>query len=240
MKRPAQHHDGNPQPRSEGGWRMTSWTRRGVLRVARWTLHFLLRFPGQVAVAAFTLPWVLLASSSPSHSLWASGIELYVLAVVACALMCAVAEQGVRTRAWTAVTVTYVAIVNFIAADFAYLYWSLSGAAPASFSEPLTKAGASYFAWATMTTTGFGDVVPHSETARLATTVQMALTFLLVSFGLALLAGAAPHSRTDTKQAAATGVSPARAMLPPTCECDGRSESDRAQQDCGRQWPDRG
>lgn len=172
---------------------MRLWIDRAARRLAEWVLRLTGRFPVHTAVAAFALPWGLLASSSRSRMLWTPAVDVYIFACGAGSLICVVAVRGQRKGSWASLMLTFGAFVNFIVADFAYWYWSLSAAQPSSFSEPLTKTDASYFAWATTTTTGFGDVVPLSEPARLATTVQMVLTFVLVGVGLGLLIGAAPR-----------------------------------------------
>jgi voltage-gated potassium channel Kch len=53
---------------------------------------------------------------------------------------------------------------------------------PAAFNHPLSGADAIYFSVTTLTTVGFGDLVPVSRAARLAVAGQML-------FDLVLLAG---------------------------------------------------
>lgn len=70
--------------------------------------------------------------------------------------------------------------------NFAFLYWGLSLRDPGAFNTPLSPLDSVYFAVATFTTTGFGDLAPASQAARLAVTAQMVAGFALVSVGLAL------------------------------------------------------
>jgi voltage-gated potassium channel len=69
-----------------------------------------------------------------------------------------------------------------LAVVFAFTYLSLSRADAASFSEELDRVGAMYFTVSTISTVGFGDLAPRSETAQILVTVQML-------FDLALIAG---------------------------------------------------
>jgi hypothetical protein len=72
------------------------------------------------------------------------------------------------------------------------------GASLGVLSEVLTKVDAAYFSWTTFTTTGFGDVTACTELARLAVTCEMALTFVAVAGGLAvLIARRAPEAHGE-------------------------------------------
>lgn len=71
--------------------------------------------------------------------------------------------------------------------DFAFLYWGLSLRDSGAFNALLSPLDSVYFAVATFTTTGFGDLAPTSQAARLAVTAQMAAGFALVAVGLALV-----------------------------------------------------
>ncbi|MBJ7472007.1 MAG: two pore domain potassium channel family protein [Solirubrobacteraceae bacterium] len=74
---------------------------------------------------------------------------------------------------------------------FAYTYLTLSTSDAASFTEPLSRIDAVYFAMTVLSTTGFGDIAAKSEPARLLVTIQI-LVGLLAAVGLArLLLGAA-------------------------------------------------
>lgn len=66
---------------------------------------------------------------------------------------------------------------------FARTYVVLAHAAPASFTEPLDRTGALYFAVTVFATVGFGDIAPVATAARVATMIQMLLD--LAAFGLA-------------------------------------------------------
>ncbi|WP_330289701.1 potassium channel family protein [Streptomyces sp. NBC_00576] len=73
---------------------------------------------------------------------------------------------------------------------FASAYYLLERSARGSFSEPLTRTDALYFALTTFSTVGFGDITARSQTGRLLTMVQMAGGLLLVGVAARVLAGA--------------------------------------------------
>jgi hypothetical protein len=96
---------------------------------------------------------------------------------------------GVRRDKWPIVLGLYAVALNLGIAEFAYAYWNLSQRAPTSFSESLTKLDAAYLSWTTFTTTGFGDISARTSRARAAVTGEMALTFIGVAGGLAVVLG---------------------------------------------------
>ena len=63
---------------------------------------------------------------------------------------------------------------------FSGLYLSMSHASASMFSQPLDHTAALYFTITTFSTTGFGDIVPTHDAARIAVSIQMLLdlTFL--------------------------------------------------------------
>lgn len=63
---------------------------------------------------------------------------------------------------------------------FAGTYYLLDRTTPGSFSEPLTRTDALYFALTTFSTVGYGDITALSQTGRVVTMVQMAGGLLLV------------------------------------------------------------
>jgi voltage-gated potassium channel len=63
---------------------------------------------------------------------------------------------------------------------FATVYFKMGGDQPGSFSQPMTRTGALYFTMTVFSSVGFGDITPKSETARIATMVQMLGDLLLV------------------------------------------------------------
>lgn len=73
---------------------------------------------------------------------------------------------------------------------FAGAYYLLERSTPGSFSEPLTRTDALYFALTTFSTVGYGDISARSQTGRLLTMLQMAGGLLLVGVAARVLAGA--------------------------------------------------
>lgn len=148
------------------------------------------RYPRHVFGAAVAAPWVLFAASTPADSSWFPLWDLAGAVGAAAAVVVGVVRVGVRLRRWPIAVGIYVSAVNLGIAEFAYLYWSASQAQRSAFSVALSKVDAAYFSWTTFTTTGFGDIAAQSQFARLAVTSEMALTFVAVAGGLAVLVGA--------------------------------------------------
>ncbi|MGZ4556858.1 MAG: potassium channel family protein, partial [Mycobacteriaceae bacterium] len=61
-----------------------------------------------------------------------------------------------------------------------------------------TRSSSLYFTITTMSTTGFGDIVPMTDTARLVVSVQMLLDLTLLGTVVRVLAGAARDRSTPT------------------------------------------
>jgi hypothetical protein len=85
-----------------------------------------------------------------------------------------------------AVWLLLLATASGLIGTFASAYWVLSTQSPANFSEQLSRIDAIYFAVTTFTTTGFGDVIPTSQSARALVTGQMAAGFLLITFAFGI------------------------------------------------------
>ncbi|MEV4433114.1 ion channel [Streptomyces sp. NPDC049585] len=73
---------------------------------------------------------------------------------------------------------------------FAATYYLTEQARPGSFTEPLTRTGALYFALTVFSTVGFGDITPHTDAARIMTMVQMAGDILLLGVAAHVVVGA--------------------------------------------------
>ncbi|MCX4693480.1 potassium channel family protein [Streptomyces sp. NBC_01408] len=77
--------------------------------------------------------------------------------------------------------------------------------APGSFSEPLSRTDALYFAMTVFSTVGFGDITARSEPARLLTTGQITLNLLLLGVAARLLANAVQRGRERRDQSPGPG-----------------------------------
>jgi len=73
---------------------------------------------------------------------------------------------------------------------FAAAYFLMDRAGPGSFSEPLTRTDALYYTITVFSTVGFGDIVPHSQSARIATMAQMLADLAVIGVVARLLVSA--------------------------------------------------
>jgi hypothetical protein len=74
---------------------------------------------------------------------------------------------------------------------FAATYFILARSDATNFSEALSRADALYFTVTVFSTTGFGDITPHSGDARMLVTGQMIGNMIFIGFGIRQLATAA-------------------------------------------------
>ena len=86
---------------------------------------------------------------------------------------------------------------------FAAAYVMLADAQPQAFSEPLSRTDALYFTITVFSTVGFGDIVPVTDGARIATMVQMVGDLLVVGLVLRVMLGAVKAARQRRAAAAA-------------------------------------
>ncbi len=63
---------------------------------------------------------------------------------------------------------------------FAFTYLSLSRAAPGSFSQPLNRVSAIYFVITVISTVGFGDITPKTDSAMILVSFQILLDLVLL------------------------------------------------------------
>jgi ion channel len=78
---------------------------------------------------------------------------------------------------------------------FASTYFEMERASAASFTQPLTRTDALYFAVTVFTTVGFGDITARSETARVVLIVQMLADLAFLGVGVRVLLGAVQRGR---------------------------------------------
>jgi voltage-gated potassium channel len=67
---------------------------------------------------------------------------------------------------------------------FSASYFLMSVHSPGAFAEPLTRVDAIYYCLTVFTTTGFGDIVPITQGARIVTSLQMASSLILLGLGV--------------------------------------------------------
>lgn len=91
-----------------------------------------------------------------------------------------------RLKAVEALAATLV----FFLVLFAGSYYVLDGTSPGSFSEPLTKTDALYFALTTFATVGYGDITARSQVGRVMAMLQMTGGLLLAGVAVRVLTSA--------------------------------------------------
>ncbi len=91
-----------------------------------------------------------------------------------------------------------VLVILVVVCGYAGSYRNLSLCDPASFNAPLSTIDALYFSLTTLTTVGYGDLVPRSQTARIIVSTQLVLTivFAIVIVGTVVaILGQRPSNR---------------------------------------------
>lgn len=78
---------------------------------------------------------------------------------------------------------------------FAGIYFVTGSTDAGSFSEPLTRIDAMYFATTVFATVGFGDISATSQSARVLVSVQMFADLILIGVIAKVLLGAAQRRR---------------------------------------------
>ena len=87
---------------------------------------------------------------------------------------------------------------------FAFVYLVMSTSAPDTFSEPLNRTGALYFAITVLSTVGFGDITPKSDPSRWLVSAQMLIDIGLLAGALRLIFGIA--RRAEERRRITTGA----------------------------------
>lgn len=93
-----------------------------------------------------------------------------------------------------------VALATFYIVSFATMYFMFSEYADGSFTVRLTRVDALYFSLTVFTTTGFGDITPATQAARIAVSVQMASSFILLGLGIRFLTVLVESRRKSSSQ----------------------------------------
>ena len=86
-------------------------------------------------------------------------------------------------------------VLPFYLVLFASTYFLMERASAASFTQPLTRTDALYFAVTVFSTVGFGDITPKSEIARVVLIVQMIGDLAVLGAGLQVLLRAVQRGR---------------------------------------------
>jgi voltage-gated potassium channel len=151
----------------------------------------------------FTLP---ITGTLDGLTAWLLGLGLLGLAGVVTWQVRAVLRS--RYPALRAIEALAAAIPLFLLL-FAVAYVLLADVQPQAFSEPLSRVDALYFTITVFSTVGFGDIVPVSDAARVATMVQMVGGLLVVGLVLRVMVGAVKAGRERRAAASARFPDPA-------------------------------
>jgi voltage-gated potassium channel len=84
---------------------------------------------------------------------------------------------------------------------FAWIYLNMSITDAAAFHGPLDRVQALYFTVTIFSTVGFGDITPHTDLARLATTLQMLADLAVIAVVVRLILGVASRSTAERRSA---------------------------------------
>ncbi len=91
-------------------------------------------------------------------------------------------------------------IIPFFIVVFAWIYLTMSGSSPSTFGHPLDRTSALYFTVSVFSTVGFGDITPHTDVARLVTTVQMLADLVVLAVVIRLILGVATTRGTELRE----------------------------------------
>ena len=93
---------------------------------------------------------------------------------------------------------------------FAWIYLNLSTSEPLTFgftsSHPMSHMTALYFTVTVFSTVGFGDITPHTDLARLVTTIQMLADLAVIAVVVRLILGVASRSVDERNAAGPAGA----------------------------------
>ncbi len=81
-------------------------------------------------------------------------------------------------------------VVPFFVIVVASTYYLMSASNPQTFSEPLTRTDALYFTMTVLSTLGFGDITPLTQTARVIVMIQIIGDLIVIGAGVRVLTGA--------------------------------------------------
>ncbi|KUN78548.1 potassium channel family protein [Streptomyces griseoruber] len=158
-------------------------------RAALWAVARSIGVPAGLVVAYYLLPM-----DGPWGVGPVAGLVLGLIAVTALFLWQVRAIVGSPHPGLRAVE-SLAAVVTLFALLFATSYFLLERATPGSFTEPLTRTDALYFALTVISTVGFGDITARTETARVMTMIQMAGGILLVGIATRVVVKAVDTGR---------------------------------------------
>jgi voltage-gated potassium channel len=137
-----------------------------------------------VLVLYFTLPFDRDLEPSVVLVLVAGVAVLVAVIALQVAAIVRAAHPGLRAIEALATSVSLFLVV------FSLSYVLMSTYDAQSFTQPLTRLDALYFAITVFATVGFGDIVARTQPARILVTVQMAGDLIVLGLGLKIIVGA--------------------------------------------------
>jgi hypothetical protein len=148
----------------------------------------------------------------PSHSLVRDVAVMSRLGVAA-AIFVSVLMLEIRgiTRAkhpMLRATVALAVVIPLFLIFFAWIYLTMSNSEPHTFGGAMSHMTALYFTVTVFSTVGFGDITPHTDLARLVTTVQMLADLAVIAVVVRLIFGVAGRT-TDQRSAGRDGATAA-------------------------------
>jgi voltage-gated potassium channel Kch len=129
-------------------------------------------------------------------ALWLAASALVPAVVLTLQILAVARSPYPRLRAVEAVCISFPLLIFL----FAALCYAMSQTYPDSFDQALTRTDALYFAVTTFTTVGFGDVVPTSQPARIAVTIQMLANLVLLGVIARVLLGTIQQRRATLER----------------------------------------
>ena len=141
------------------------------------------------------------ALSSSSAIFLVAGI-LALLAVIGRQIQAILHADHPNLRAFQAFGIA----IPFLIVVFATSYVLIAQADADNFNTPLSRSSALYFTVTVLSTVGFGDIVPKTDYARIAVSVQMLIDLVLIGILVRVLFGAAQEG-VASKQRRAEGSS---------------------------------
>jgi amino acid transporter len=110
-------------------------------------------------------------------------------------------------------TVAMSIVIPLFLIFFAWIYLNMAGTDPHTFGGPMTRMTALYFTVTVFSTVGFGDITPHTDLARLVTTVQMLADLVVIAVVVRLIFGVAGRT-ADERSSTGPTTAPASPQAP--------------------------
>jgi hypothetical protein len=162
----------------------------------------LLRPLGTVALSVAVYYWLPLSERSDAATVVMLVVGLAIVGVVvAWHVRAIIGSDFPRMRAIEALALSAPMFLLL----FAAAYYMMARSSTANFGTTLTRTDTLYFSVTVFSTTGFGDITPHSQDARLLVTGQMIGDMIFLGLGIRQLLTA---TQVGLRRRASTEVDP--------------------------------